>query len=89
MWRIIGSGFKVFQIFQFTLFLGVSVFLFARSVDGTGAENTFDVAFFSFSIWLGFYLFLLATEFGIRFLLVIKKKWGEKFLWRKKLLLLF
>lgn len=80
-----GSGFKVFQIFQFILFLGVSVFFFARSVDGTGAENTLDVAFFSFSIWLGFYLFLLATEFGIRFLLVIKKKWGEKFLWRKKL----
>ena len=55
-----GSGFKVFQIFQFTLFLGVSVFLFARSVDGTGAENTFDVAFSSF-FYMAWVLFILTS----------------------------
>ncbi len=62
------DGWKIFQIIQFILFLGVSVFLFIRKVDGTGAENTLDVAFLSFSVWLGFYLFLLALEYGIRFL---------------------
>lgn len=68
------SGFKIFQIFQFIVFLGVSVFIFVRKVDGTGAENTFDVAFLNFFVWFGFYLFLLALEYGIKFLGVIKKK---------------
>lgn len=68
------SGFKIFQIFQFIVFLGVSVFIFVRKVDGTGAENNFDVAFLNFSVWFGFYLFLLAIEYGIKFLGVIKKK---------------
>ena len=56
------------------MFFGVSVFIFVRKVDGTGAENTFDVAFLNFSVWFGFYLFLLAIEYGIKFLGVIKKK---------------
>lgn len=68
------SGFKIFQIFQFIVFLGVSVFIFVRKVDGTEAENNFDVAFLNFSVWFGFYLFLLAIEYGIKFLGVIKKK---------------
>ena len=68
------SGFKIFQIFQVIVFLGVSVFIFVRKVDGTGAENTFDVAFLNFSVWFGFYLFLLAIEYGIKFLGVIWKK---------------
>ena len=68
------SGFKIFQIFQYVVFFGVSVFIFVRKVDGTGAENTFDVAFLNFSVWFGFYLFLLAIEYGIKFLGVIKKK---------------
>ena len=68
------NGFKVFQIIQFILFLAVSVFLFVRPVDGSGAENTIEVKMISFSIWLGFYLFLLALEYGIRFLTVVVKK---------------
>lgn len=65
---------RVFQTIQFVLFLGVSIFLFLRKVDGSGAENTTDVKLISFAIWLGFYLFLLALEYGIRFLTVIRKK---------------
>ncbi len=68
------NGFKVFQIIQFILFLAVSVFLFVRQVDGSGAENTTEVKMISCSIWLGFYLFLLALEYGISFLHVILKK---------------
>lgn len=62
------SGWKVFQIVQFIIFAGVSVFLFVRQVDGSGAENTLDVQIISFSVWLVFYLFVLAIEFGIRYL---------------------
>ena len=65
---------RVFQTIQFVLFLGVSIFLFLRKVDGSGAENTTDVKLISFAIWLSFYLFLLALEYGIRFLTVIRKK---------------
>ena len=65
---------RVFQTIQFVLFLGVSIFLFFRKVDGSGAENTTDVKWISFAIWLGFYLFLLALEYGIRFLTVIRKR---------------
>ncbi|MEI3402411.1 MAG: DUF3923 family protein [Clostridia bacterium] len=65
---------RVFQAIQFVLFLGVSIFLFLRSVDGSGAENTIDVKWISFAVWLGFYLFLLALEYGIRFLTVIRKR---------------
>lgn len=62
------NGWKVFQIIQFIIFAGVSVFLFVRQVDGSGAENTLDVQIISFSVWLVFYLFVLAIEFGIRYL---------------------
>ena len=65
---------RVFQTIQFVLFLGVSIFLFFRKVDGSGAENTTDVKWISFAVWLGFYLFLLALEYGMRFLTVIRKK---------------
>ena len=65
---------RVFQTIQFVLFLGVSIFLFFRKVDGSGAENTTDVKWISFAIWLGFYLFLLALEYGIHFLTVIRKR---------------
>ena len=68
------SGWKIFQIIQFIIFAGVSIFLFVRQVDGSGAENTTEVKMISCSIWLGFYLFLLALEYGISFLLVILKK---------------
>ena len=65
---------KTFQVIQFLLFLSISVFLFFRKFDGSGAENTIDVKLISLAIWLGFYLFLLALEYGIRFLIMIGKK---------------
>ena len=65
---------RLFQAIQFILFLGISIFLFFRKVDGSGAENTADVKLISLAIWLGFYLFILAIEYGIRFLTKIGKK---------------
>lgn len=65
---------RMFQIIQLILFLGISVFLFFRKVDGSGAENTADVKLISLAIWIGFYLFVLAIEYGIRFLTRIGKK---------------
>ena len=65
---------RIFQVIQLILFLGISVFLFFRKVDGSGAENTADVKLISLAIWLGFYLFVLAIEYGIRFLTRIGKK---------------
>ncbi len=61
---------RIFQV----LFLGISVFLFFRKVDGSGAENTVGVKLISLAIWLGFYLFALAIEYGVRFLTKIGKK---------------
>ena len=65
---------KVFQVIQFVLFFSVSLFLFLRKFDGTGTANTTEVKWISFAIWLGFYLFLLALEYGIRFLITLKKR---------------
>ena len=65
---------RIFQVVQFILFLGVSVFLFFRKVDGGGAENTAEVKLISLAIWIGFYLFVLAIEYVIRFLAKIGKK---------------
>ena len=65
---------KMFQIIQLILFLGISVFLFFRKVDGSGAENTADVKLISLAIWLGFYIFVLAIEYGIHFLTRVGKK---------------
>ena len=65
---------RIFQVIQLILFLGMSVFLFFRKFDGSGAENTADVKLISLAIWLGFYLFILAIEFVVRFLTRIGKK---------------
>lgn len=65
---------KIFQVIQFILFLGISLFLLFREVDGSGAENTTDVKLISLGIWLGFYLFVLVVEYGIRLLIKICKK---------------
>lgn len=62
---------RIFQVVQFALFLAVSVFLFLRKVDGSGAENTAEVQWISFAIWLSFYLFILILEYGVRFLIAI------------------
>ena len=68
------SKWEIFQIIQFILFLGFSAFLFLRKIDGSGAENTANVKLISLAIWLGFYLFVLAIEYGVRFLTRIGKK---------------
>ena len=65
---------RIFQVIQLILFLGMSVFLFFRKFDGSGAENTAEVKLISLAIWLGFYLFILAIEFVVRFLTRIGKK---------------
>lgn len=51
---------RIFQVIQLILFLGMSVFLFFRKFDGSGAENTAEIKLISLAIWLGFYLFILA-----------------------------
>ena len=45
---------KVFQTIQLLLFIGISIFLFARSIDGSGEANTWNVKLTSFAVWLGF-----------------------------------
>ncbi len=60
---------NVFQAIQLAMFLGISIFLFFRKVDGSGAENTAEVKAISLAIWLGFYLLVLAIEYGVRFLI--------------------
>ena len=65
---------KVFQIIQLIIFLSISVFLVFRKVDGSGAKNTTDVKLISLAIWLGFYLFVLVVQYGIRFLIKLGKK---------------
>ena len=41
---------RIFQVVQFILFLGVSLILFFRKVDGSGAENTTEVKLISLAI---------------------------------------
>lgn len=65
---------RIFQVVQFIIFAVISVILFVRRVDGSGAENTADVKLISLAIWLGFYLFVLALEYGMLFLTTISKK---------------
>ena len=59
------TGWKTFQIVQLIAFLGMSVFLFTRTVDGHGAVQTTEVKLISFGIWALFYLGLLAAEWLI------------------------
>ena len=54
---------RIFQVIQLILILGVSIFLFFRKVDGSGAENTADVKLISLAIWLGFYLLNMEYDF--------------------------
>ena len=65
---------KVFQTIQVLLFIGVSIFLLVRSIDGSGTVNTWNVKLVSFAVWLGFYLLVLTLEYGIRFLVTIKNR---------------
>ncbi len=57
-----------FQIIQCLIFLGVSIFLFTRTVDGHGAIQTFEAKFISFVVWGVFFLFVLAIEWLIYFI---------------------
>ena len=68
------NSWRISQVIQLVIFFGISVFLFFRKVDGSGAVNTAEVKLISLAIWLGFYLFVLALEYGIRFLTRIGKK---------------
>ena len=68
------NSWRISQVIQLVIFFGVSVFLFFRKVDGSGAVNTAEVKWISLAIWLGFYLFVLALEYGIRFLTRLGKK---------------
>ncbi len=68
------NSWRISQVIQLVIFFGVSVFLFFRKDDGSGAVNTAEVKWISLAIWLGFYLFVLAIEYGIRFLTRIGKK---------------
>lgn len=65
---------RISQVIQLVLFLSVSVFLVFRKVDGSGAENTAEVKLISLAVWLGFYLLVLAVEYGVRFLIKICRK---------------
>lgn len=63
---------RMFQIIQLILFLGISVFLFFRKVDGSGAENTADVKLINLAIWLGFYLLNMECVYWLKELNLIK-----------------
>ncbi len=56
---------QTFQIVQLVLFVGFSVFLFLRPVDGHGAVQTPEVKLISFAVWAAFYLGILAVEWLI------------------------
>ena len=62
------KGWRTFQIVQFILFLCLSVFLFARTVDGHGTVQTLEVKLISFAVWALFYLGVLAIEWLIYFI---------------------
>lgn len=72
--NMVSKSWKIFQIIQFIVFLCVGVFLLTRAVDGHGTVQTLEAKLISFVIWLAFYLFVLAVEYGIRFITVIRKK---------------
>ena len=61
---------KTIMAFVVSIFLGMSVFLFFRKFDGSGAENTADVKLISLAIWLGFYLLVLANIRGFTALII-------------------
>lgn len=62
------KGWAIFQVIQLLLFLGVSVFLFTRTVDGHGAIQTLEAKLISFAVWGIFFLVILAVEWIIFFI---------------------
>lgn len=66
-------GWLIFQIIQFVFFLGFSIFLFTRTIDGHGAVQTLEVKLISFAVWAVFFLAILAIEWIIFFIARHKK----------------
>lgn len=66
-------GWLIFQIIQFVFFLGFSIFLFTRTIDGHGAVQTLEVKLISFAVWAVFFLAILAIEWIIFFIARRKK----------------
>ncbi len=62
------KGWVIFQIIQLILFLGFSIFLFTRTVDGHGAIQTLEIRLISFAVWGIFFLVILAVEWIIFFI---------------------
>ncbi len=69
-----GKGWIIFQIIQFLIFSAVSVFIFVRTVDGHGAEQTPYSRWISFAVWALFYAGLLVVEWMIFFFVRRSKK---------------
>lgn len=67
------KGWGIFQIVQLVFFLCISVFLFARTVDGHGTVQTLETRLISFAVWGIFYLGVLAIEWLI-YLIVRRSK---------------
>ena len=67
-------GWLIFQIIQFVFFLGFSIFLFTRTIDGHGAVQTLEVKLISFAVWAVFFLAILAIEWIIFFITQRKKR---------------
>lgn len=59
------AGWRTLQVVQLIVFLGMSAFLFIRTVDGHGTVQTTEVKLISFAVWALFYLGLLAIEWLI------------------------
>ena len=63
------KGWLILQVLQLMIFAGVSIFLFVRTVDGSGAVQTPAIRLTCFLVWTAFYLGLLAIEWGIHLLI--------------------
>lgn len=68
------AGWRTFQIVQFVVFLGMSIFLFTRAVDGHGTVQTTEIKLISFGVWALFYLGLLAIEWLVHLIIRRSKR---------------
>ena len=67
------KGWLILQVLQLMIFAGMNIFLFVRTVDGSGAVQTPAIRLTCFLVWAAFYLGLLAIEWGI-WLLIQRQK---------------
>lgn len=63
------KGWLILQVLQLMIFAGMNIFLFVRTVDGSGAVQTPAIRLTCFLVWAAFYLGLLAIEWGIHLLI--------------------